>query len=66
MTINDKFRSFAEGARLAADVVQYEPTVERAIHPLVVCDTMEVARYVCYEKVKGTHSTVGMLVSRYD
>ena len=58
--INDKFRSFAKGARLAADVVQYEPAVERAIHHAcgnaLVCDTMEVARYVCYEKgqdVKG-------------
>ncbi|KAK2462607.1 hypothetical protein APHAL10511_005340 [Amanita phalloides] len=52
--INDKFRSFAKGARLAVDVVQYEPAVERAIHHAcgnaLVCDTMEVARYVCYEK----------------
>ncbi|KAF8630781.1 hypothetical protein AX15_002729 [Amanita polypyramis BW_CC] len=52
--VNDKFRSFAKGARLAVDVVQYEPAVERAIHHAcgnaLVCDTMEVARYVCYEK----------------
>ncbi|KAF8638669.1 hypothetical protein AX17_002030 [Amanita inopinata Kibby_2008] len=52
--INDKFRSFAKGARLAVDVVQYEPAVERAIHHAcgnaLVCDSMEVARYVCYEK----------------
>lgn len=59
--INDKFRSFAKGARLAVDVVQYEPAIERAIHHAcgnaLVCDTMEVARYVCYDKgqeVKGT------------
>ena len=58
--INDKFRSFAKGARLAVDVVQYEPAIERAIHHAcgnaLVCDTMEVARYVCYDKgqeVKG-------------
>ncbi|EDR03647.1 condensin complex subunit SMC1 [Laccaria bicolor S238N-H82] len=52
--INDKFRSFAKGARLAVDVVQYEPAIERAIHHAcgnaLVCDTMEVARYVCYDK----------------
>ncbi|KJA20749.1 hypothetical protein HYPSUDRAFT_166635 [Hypholoma sublateritium FD-334 SS-4] len=52
--VNDKYRSFAKGARLAVDVVQYEGAVERAIHhalgSALVCDTMEVARYVCYEK----------------
>lgn len=59
--INDKFRAFAKGARLGVDVIQYEPAMERAIHHAcgnaLVCDTMEVARYVCYEKdqeVKGT------------
>jgi len=62
--INDKFRAFAKGARLAVDVIQYEPTMERAIHHAcgnaLVCDTMEVARYVCYEKdqeVKGASSS---------
>jgi structural maintenance of chromosome 1 len=60
--INDKYRSFARGARLAIDVIQYEPVVERAMFHAcgnaLVCDTMEVARYVCYEKgqeVKGMH-----------
>ncbi|TFY79840.1 hypothetical protein EWM64_g4174 [Hericium alpestre] len=52
--INDKFRAFAKGARLALDVVQYETAVERAIQHAcgnaLVCDTMDVARYVCYEK----------------
>lgn len=51
---NDKFCSFAKGARLAVDVFQYEPAIERAIHhacgDALVCDTMEVARYVCYDK----------------
>jgi len=62
--INDKFRSFAKGARLAVDVVQHEAAIERAIHHAcgnaLVCDTMEVARYVCYEKgqeVKGLHAS---------
>lgn len=52
--INDKYRSFAKGARLAVDVIQYEAVVERAMHfacgNALVCDTMDVARYVCYEK----------------
>ncbi|KAI0297775.1 cohesin complex subunit psm1 [Multifurca ochricompacta] len=52
--INDKFRAFAKGARLAVDVIQYESAMERAIHHAcgnaLVCDTMDVARYVCYEK----------------
>ncbi|KAE9404591.1 condensin complex subunit SMC1 [Gymnopus androsaceus JB14] len=53
-SVNDKFRSFAKGARLAVDVIQYEPAVERAMHHAcsnaLVCDTMDVAKYVCYEK----------------
>ncbi|KAG5644198.1 hypothetical protein DXG03_008861 [Asterophora parasitica] len=52
--VNDKFRSFAKGARLAVDVIVSEAAVERAIHHAcgnaLVCDTMEIARYVCYEK----------------
>ena len=58
--ISDKYRSFAEGARLAVDVIQYEPVVERAIQyacgNTLVCDTMDVARYVVFDKgqeVKG-------------
>ncbi|EKM82180.1 hypothetical protein AGABI1DRAFT_36117 [Agaricus bisporus var. burnettii JB137-S8] len=51
---NDKFRAFAKGTRLAVDVVQYEPVIQRAVHHAcgnaLVCDSMEVARYVCYEK----------------
>ena len=58
--VNDKFRAFAKGARLAVDVITYDPAVERAMHHAcgnaLVCDSMEVAKYVCYEKgqeVKG-------------
>ena len=58
--INDKFRSFAKGARLAVDVIQYDPAVERAIHHAcgnaLICDTTEIARMVCYDRgqeVKG-------------
>ncbi|KDQ14832.1 hypothetical protein BOTBODRAFT_187573 [Botryobasidium botryosum FD-172 SS1] len=52
--INDKFRSFAKGARLAVDLIQFEPSVERAMHHAcgnaLVCDTMDIAKYVVYEK----------------
>nr|WJN25064.1 condensin complex subunit [Farysia itapuensis] len=52
--INDRLRSIAKGARLAVDVIQYEPSIERAIHHAcgnsLVCDTLEVARHVCYER----------------
>ena len=58
--INDKFRSFGKGIRLAVDLVQHEPVIERAIHHAcgnaLICDTMEAARYVCYDRgqeVKG-------------
>ncbi|KZT66248.1 cohesin complex subunit psm1 [Daedalea quercina L-15889] len=52
--INDKFRSFAKGARLAIDVIQFDPAVERAMHHAcgnaLVCDSYDIAAYVCYEK----------------
>ncbi|KAG9032708.1 Structural maintenance of chromosomes protein 1, partial [Tulasnella sp. UAMH 9824] len=52
--INDKFRSFAKGARLAVDVIQFDPAIERAMHHAcgnaLVCDTMEIAKHICYEK----------------
>ena len=58
--INDKYRSFAKGARLAVDVLEFDSSVERAIHyacgNALVCDTMDVARHVVYDKgqeVKG-------------
>jgi len=61
--INDKFRSFAKGSRLAIDIVQYDASVERAVYhacgTALVCDTMDIAKYVCYEKqqeVKGKPS----------
>jgi structural maintenance of chromosome 1 len=59
--INDKYRAFAKGARLAVDVIQFEQAVERAMHyacgNALVCDSMDVAKFVCWEKgqeVKGT------------
>ncbi|THH00454.1 hypothetical protein EW026_g2099 [Hermanssonia centrifuga] len=52
--INDKFRSFAKGARLAVDVIEYDPAVERAIHHAcgnaLVCDNIDIARQVSFGK----------------
>ncbi|KAF9431252.1 Structural maintenance of chromosomes protein 1 [Podila epigama] len=51
--VNDRLRSLAKGARLAVDVIQYDETLETAIQYVcgnaLVCDTMEVAKHVCYE-----------------
>lgn len=58
--IPDKFRNVARGARLAIDCIEFEPSVERAMQyacgSAIICDSQEVAKYVCYEKrmeVKG-------------
>ncbi|ORX39922.1 putative cohesin complex subunit and chromosome segregation protein [Kockovaella imperatae] len=52
--VQEKFRNFTKGARLAIDCIEFEPAVERAMQHAcsssLICDTMEVARYVCYEK----------------
>jgi structural maintenance of chromosome 1 len=57
---NDKFRTFAKGGRLAVDIVEHESAIEWAIHhacgSALICDLMDIARNVCYEKgqeVKG-------------
>jgi len=58
--INDRLRSLAKGARLAVEVILCDPSVERAVHHAcgnaLVCDTMEIARHVSYDRgqdVKG-------------
>ncbi|KDN52242.1 hypothetical protein K437DRAFT_221032 [Tilletiaria anomala UBC 951] len=52
--MNDRLRSIAKGARLAFDIVKYQPNVQRAIQHAcgnaLVCDDMTVARYVVYER----------------
>ncbi|BEJ14460.1 hypothetical protein CspHIS471_0402270 [Cutaneotrichosporon sp. HIS471] len=52
--IPDKFRNVARGARLAIDCIEFEPSVERAMQyacgSAIICDSQEVAKYVCYEK----------------
>ncbi len=60
--VNEKYRTFAKGARLALDVIEADPAVEAALQfacgNALVCDTSEVAKYICYEKrqeVKGSY-----------
>lgn len=52
--INDRLRSIARGARLAVDVIEFDPSIERAMHHAcgnaLVCDTMDIARNVVYDK----------------
>ncbi len=52
--INDRLRSIARGARLAVDVIQFDASIERAIHHAcgnaLVCDTMDIARSVVYDR----------------
>lgn len=51
--VNDRLRSLSKGARLACDIVQYDEVIERAIQYVcgsdLVCDTMEIAKHICYE-----------------
>lgn len=53
-TISDRLRSVARGARLAIDVIQYDASLESAMQYVcgnaLICDTMEIARHVSYEK----------------
>ena len=60
--INDKYRHLSRNARLAVDLITFEPNVEKALHfacgNALICDTTDVAKYICYEKneeVKGQY-----------
>ncbi|BGP07989.1 Structural maintenance of chromosomes protein 1 [Rhodotorula toruloides] len=52
--ISDKYRSFAKGARLAIDVITFDSSVEKAMQfacgNALVCDSMQIARHVCYDR----------------
>ncbi|KAF8961627.1 hypothetical protein BDZ97DRAFT_1905485 [Flammula alnicola] len=58
-TVNDKFRSFAKGACLAVD-----RAIQHACGNALVCDTVEVARYVCYERKKSKRNTGGSIIHK--
>ncbi|KAJ2844280.1 Structural maintenance of chromosomes protein 1, partial [Coemansia brasiliensis] len=53
-TVSDGLRHAHRGARLATDVLKYDSSVEAAVmHACgnaLICDTLQVARYVCYER----------------
>jgi structural maintenance of chromosome 1 len=58
--INEKYRTFSKGAQLAIDLLESDGSIDVALQfacgSSLVCDTLEVAKYVCYEKkqeVKG-------------
>lgn len=68
--VNEKLRSVAKGVRLAVDLIQYDPSLERAIHhacgSAIVCDSMEVAKQVVYERgieVKGALRSLALISS---
>lgn len=52
--IDDKFRNFGHGTRLALDLLNFDPSNERAIlfacGNTLICDTMEIAREVAFGK----------------
>jgi len=56
-TIPERLRNFVKGARLAIDCIEYDPSVERALQHVcgnaMICDTMAIARDICYEKAQG-------------
>lgn len=58
--VPERLRNFVKGARLAIDCIEYNANVERAMQhacgSALICDTMDIAKYVCYDKgqeVKG-------------
>ncbi|UZJ52181.1 hypothetical protein CBS101457_001501 [Exobasidium rhododendri] len=52
--INDRLRSIATGARLAIDIIEFDPKLQRALQyacgNTIVCDGMALARTICYDK----------------
>ena len=54
---NSNIRGLHKGVRLATDVIEYDSSVERAMSYVcgnaVVCDDLNVAKYICYQKNIG-------------
>ncbi|RDA89049.1 hypothetical protein CP533_6199, partial [Ophiocordyceps camponoti-saundersi (nom. inval.)] len=54
--VNTAIKGIA-GARLTIDTVNFDPSVERAVSyacgSSVVCDTLDTAKYICYERKLG-------------
>ena len=52
--VNSNLKGMHRGMRLAIDTIEYDNSVERAMSyacgNAVVCDDLEIAKYICYEK----------------
>jgi structural maintenance of chromosome 1 len=52
--VNEKYRSMVQGARLALDVLQFEPLFERvvkyAVGNALISDNIDIAKQIVYEK----------------
>lgn len=62
--VPERLRNLVKGAKLAIDCIEYDTKVERALQYVcgnaMICDTMAVAKEVCYEKaqeVKGRYNS---------
>ncbi|KAI9755380.1 MAG: substrate-specific activator of APC-dependent proteolysis [Chaenotheca gracillima] len=53
-SINTNLKGMHRGMRMAVDTIEYDNSVERAMYyacgNAVVCDDLEIAKYLCYEK----------------
>lgn len=61
--VNPNLKGAFKGARLAIDTIEYDNEVERAMYYAcgnsMVCDTLGIAKYICYEKsVEATAVTL--------
>ena len=58
--LNEKYRTFVKGACLAMDVIEYDPLIEHALlfacGNALVCDTLEIAKHICYDKKQQVKS----------
>lgn len=68
--INERFRNLGDNIKLVVDVIDCDPEIEPALHyavgDTVVCDSIEVARELCFhrnERVKAV-TLSGMVVSK--
>lgn len=61
--INDRFRNYTRGARLVSDVVscdsRYERVIQYACGNTLVCDTLQIAKKICYENNEDVRGLLG-------
>ncbi|CAM0136232.1 unnamed protein product [Umbelopsis sp. WA50703] len=52
--VDERFRTIASGAKLAVDVLEYDDQYERALlyacGNSLVCDTLAIAKHICYDR----------------